>query len=71
MAKRPKRRDTGAAYDPNELFRKTKLNKHEAAFLLGVTPRTVDRYMNDGKLQYTKTPGGRRRPLTDSVKRYL
>ncbi len=58
-------------YDATELLKKTKLNREEAAFLLEVTPRTVDRYMSDGKLDYRRTPGGHRRPLTESVKKYL
>lgn len=70
MAKRDKRR-ASAMYDPNELLKKTKLNKDEAAFLLEVSPRTVDRYMAEGKLAYKRTPGGHRRPLTESLKKYL
>ncbi len=70
MAKRHTRK-VSATYDPNELLKKTKLNRYEAAFLLEVTPRTIDRYMTDGKLAYKPTPGGHRRPLTESVKKYL
>lgn len=70
MAKRQKR-EAGRMYDPNELLSKTKLNRQEAAYLLEVTPRTIDRYMNQGKLEYKTMPGGQRRPLTESVKRYL
>jgi excisionase family DNA binding protein len=58
-------------YDPNELLRKTKLRREEAAFLLEVSQRTVDRYMTAGKLEFKSTPGGQRRPLTESVKKYL
>lgn len=58
-------------YNSHELLQKTKLNRAEAAFLLEVTARTVDRYMQEGKLQYKMTPGGHRRVLTESVKRYL
>lgn len=70
MAKRRKRK-AGQMYDPNALLQKTKLLKEEAAFLLEVTPRTVDRYMNEGKLEYSLTPGGRRRVYVDSLKKYL
>lgn len=70
MAKR-RRRNPGQLYNPNILLQKTKLLKEEAAFLLEVTPRTVERYMTDGKIAFTKTPGGHRRPLTESVKKYL
>ena len=58
-------------YDPNVLLQKTKLLIEEAADLLDVTPRTVERYMNDGKIAFTRTPGGHRRPLTESVRKYL
>lgn len=58
-------------YDPNLLLQKTKLRIEEAAELLDVTPRTVRRYMEEGKVAFTRTPGGHRRPLTESVKRYL
>lgn len=70
MGTRKKRR-RGQMYDPNELLRKTKLNKDEAAFLLEVTPRTIERYMTEGKLEFRRTPGGHRRPLTESVKKFL
>lgn len=70
MAKRRKEK-ADAMYDPNELLRKTKLRREEAAFLLEVSPRTVDRYMTEGKLDFKPTPGGQRRPLTESVKKYL
>lgn len=70
MAKR-RTRKAGQMYDPNELLRKNKLLKDEAAFLLAVTPRTVDRYMTEGKLEFKRMPGGHRRPLTESVKKFL
>lgn len=70
MAKRRKKK-AGQAYDPNILLRKTKLLREEAAFLLEVTPRTVDNYMASGKIQYKLTPGGHRRPITESVKKFL
>jgi excisionase family DNA binding protein len=58
-------------FDRSILLQKTKLLIDEAAFLLDVTPRTVDRYMTQGKISFIRTPGGHRRPLTFSVKRYL
>lgn len=70
MAKRRGRKG-GLMYDPNVLLQKTKLRIEEAAFLLEVTPRTVDNYMTSGKLEFKRTPGGYRRPLTESVKKYL
>lgn len=70
MAIRPRRKG-GKMYDPNVLLQKTKLRIEEAAFLLEVTPRTVDNYMTSGKLEFKRTPGGYRRPLTESVKKYL
>lgn len=70
MTKR-RTRQAGQVYDPNVLLRKTKLLRDEAAFLLEVTPRTVDRYMEQGKIAYQLTPGGHRRPLTQSLKRFL
>lgn len=69
MGKR--KRQASERYDPNDLLKKTRLNRNEAAFLLDVTPRTIDRYMDNGKIQYKQMPGGQRRPLLDSVKRYL
>jgi predicted DNA-binding transcriptional regulator YafY len=66
-----RRRKTGTFYNPDALLRKGKLLIDEAAFLLQVTPRTVQRYMADGKLAYSPTPGGQRRPLTVSVRKYL
>ncbi|MGL4296283.1 MAG: hypothetical protein ACRCTG_11245 [Aestuariivirga sp.] len=70
MAKRRGRKG-GTMYDPNELLSKTKLRTDEAAFLLDVTPRTVENYMTTGKIEFKLTPGGHRRPLTESVKKYL
>lgn len=70
MARRP-RRKRGKMYDPNVLLQKTKLRIEEAADLLDVTPRTIERYMTDGKLEFKRTPGGHRRPLTESVRKYL
>jgi excisionase family DNA binding protein len=71
MHKTQRRRAAGQPYDQNELLRKSKLRTDEAAFLLDVAPRTVERYMEQGKIQFIRTPGGHRRALTESVKRYL
>ena len=71
MAKRRRRRPAGQVYDPNELLRKTKLNTEEAAFLLDVAPRTVERYLAQEKLDYVRTPGGHRRVLTSSVRKWI
>lgn len=70
MAKR-RGRKAGQMYDPNELLRKTKLRTDEAAFLLDVTRRSVERYMDEGKLDFSLTPGGRRRIAMESLKKYL
>lgn len=66
-----KRRKGGQMYDPNVLLQKTKLRIEEAASLLDVTPRTVQRYLVEGKLAPVLTPGGQRRVRTDSVRPYL
>lgn len=58
-------------YDPRALLQKAKLHADEAAFLLDVTPRTVKRYMEQEKLKYVRTPGGHRRVLTESVKKWM
>jgi excisionase family DNA binding protein len=58
-------------YDPNVLLQKTRLRIDEAAELLDVTPRTVQRYLESGKLTPVVTPGGHRRVRTDELRRYL
>ena len=65
------RRNAGTFYDPNELLNKTRLRTDEAAFLLDVAPRTVERYMKSGALAFIRTPSGMRRPLTESVMKFL
>jgi excisionase family DNA binding protein len=57
--------------DTVSLLAKATLYTSEAAFLLAVSPRTVERYLETGKLAYRTTPGGHRRILTESVRRYL
>ena len=70
MARRRKR-PTGTIYDPDALLKKTRLRIDEAAELLDVSPRTIQSYMSTGKIAYTATPGGQRRPLTASVRKYI
>ncbi len=53
------------------LLSKPFLRIDEAAILLDVTPRTVQRFMEQGSIQYKRLPGGHRRVLTESVKKYL
>ena len=53
------------------LLAKATLLTGEAARLLSVTPRTIERYLNAGKLDYRTTPGGHRRILTGSLMKYL
>lgn len=57
--------------DFNALLLKSRLRIDEAAILLDVTSRTVQRYLEQGKIEYKRTPGGHRRVLTESVKKYL
>lgn len=71
MAKTRRTRKAGVLYDPNSLLKKARLCTDEAAFLLDVSARTVERYMTEGKLEFQRTPGGHRRPLTASVRKYL
>lgn len=44
------------------------LTTKEAARALGVTLRTVQLWVNDGKLQAARTPGGHRRIRTSDVR---
>lgn len=53
------------------LLLKDRLRIDEAAIVLEVTPRTVRKYIEEGKLEVKLTPGGRRKVVTESVKRYL
>ena len=64
-------RKPGELYDPNQLLQKTKLRIDEAAQLLDVTPRTVQRYLDNVKLTADRTPGGQRRVRLEDLKRYL
>lgn len=43
----------------------------EAAKLLCVTPQTVRKYAQQGKIKYTKTPGGQTIYLKASIDEYL
>ncbi len=67
----PTLRKAGPMFDERVLLLKPRLRKEEAAFLLEVTTRTVEKYMAEGKIEFIKSPGGRRRLLTSSVKKYL
>lgn len=53
------------------LLLKPCLRIDEAAILLDVTPRTVQRYLTDGKLTPIVMPGGHRRVRTAEIKRYI
>jgi len=61
----------GRVYDQTALLQKAKLRIEEAAVLLEVTPRTVQRYLVEGKLEPVILPGGHRRVRTDSLRKYL
>lgn len=70
MARR-QTRSTVSRSETDELLKKTRLRIGEAADLLEVTPRTVRRYLDDGKLIPVRTPGGHRRVLTSSVRKWM
>ncbi len=70
MAKRQKRK-AGQMYDPNVLLKKTRLRVDEAAAVLDVHENSVRRWIDEGKLSSVRTPGGHRRVLVESVKKYL
>jgi len=57
--------------DTAALLAKPTLQTREVAALLSVSPRTVERYLNDGKLAFRTTPGGHRRTLTASLLKHL
>ena len=57
--------------ETTELLKKSTLQTREVAALLSVSPRTVERYLNDGKLAFRTTPGGHRRTLTASLLKHL
>lgn len=68
----PRRRNNRhPGYDRNALLQKSNLLIDEAAFLLGMSKRSVQRYMTDGILAFRTTPGRQRRPLTESVRKFL
>lgn len=69
--RRRAKRPAGQLYDPNILLQKTILRIREAAELLDVAPRTVQRYLTEGKLTPAFTPGGQRRVPVDQVRPYL
>lgn len=47
--------------DYEALLLRSLLRIDEAAILLDVTPRTVRRYIEDGKLEFKLTHGGRKK----------
>lgn len=53
------------------LLLKPCLRTDEAAILLDVTPRTIRRYVEEGKLETKPALGRQIRIVTDSVKRYI
>ena len=57
--------------ETTELLKKSTLQTREVAALLSVSPRTVERYLNDGRLAFRTTPGGHRRTLTASLLKHL
>jgi len=57
--------------DTAALLAKPTLHTGEAAFLLAVSTRTIERYLNDGRLAFRTTPGGHRRTLTASLLKHL
>ena len=63
--------DGGQMYDERALLSKNRLHMDEAAFLLRIGRSTLDRYMREGKIEFVRLPGRHRKPLTDSVKKYI
>jgi excisionase family DNA binding protein len=57
--------------DFEALLSKPLLRINEVAILLGVTPRTIHKYLDDGRLTPVLDPGGRKRVRTEDVKKYL
>jgi excisionase family DNA binding protein len=53
------------------LLLKPCLRIDEAAMVLDVTPRTVQRYLDSGKLTPVRMPGGHRRIKTVEIMRYM
>jgi excisionase family DNA binding protein len=59
-------------YDVKVLLLKNRLVTEEAACLLGVSPRTVRRYMQEGKIEFQRMlVGGKRTLLTETVKKHI
>lgn len=59
------------AFDRVALLLKDRVRIDEAAFLLCCHPDTVRRWIESGKLEYKRTPGGERRIFTSSIRPYL
>lgn len=53
------------------LLLKPCLRVDEAAILLDVTPRTVHKYLEDGRLTPVLDPAGRKRIRTEEILRFL
>jgi excisionase family DNA binding protein len=76
MAKRRKRK-AGKAYDPNALLRRTellqkdRLRVDEAAQLLDRSPAQVYRYIEAGKFEVKRTPGGQIRIPLDGLRKWI
>lgn len=65
------RQPAGATDTIKCLMLKPCLRIDEAAMVLDVTPRTVQRYLEHGKLTPIRLPGGHRRIRTADITRYL
>lgn len=61
----------GGAMEIKVLLLKPCLRIDEAAIVLDVAPRTVQRYLDTGKLTPVLDPGGRKRIRTEELKKYL
>lgn len=46
---------------PTDFRPRHRLRPGEAAAILGIYPKSLRKYVNDGSLSYTLTPGGHRR----------
>lgn len=56
--------------DLKHLLLKPRLRLDEATLLFDVSPRTVQRLMDEGKIEFTRLPSGQWGALTESVKTY-
>lgn len=58
-------------FERSALLTKHRLRIAEAAFLLECHPDTVRGWMERGKVEYIRMPGGERRVLMTSLRPYL